>query len=86
MKFDEAPFAINAQVNAQGLAVIEIEKHLFADCPGFGEFLVRDELCARGEAALRRIYCQFLTGKKFVETVCYSVDCVTLGHLELNFA
>ena len=73
-------------MNAQGLAVVEVEKHLFADRPGFGELLVRDELGARGEAALRRVDGQFLTGKQFVETVCDSMDCVTLGHLENYFA
>ena len=42
----EAPFAIYAEVNAQGLAVVEVEKHLFADGPSFVELLVRDEFGA----------------------------------------
>ena len=73
-------------MNAQGLAVIEVEEHLLTDCPGFGEFASRNQFGACCEATLRGIYGQFLTGKQFVETVCYSMDCVTLGHLEKYFA
>jgi hypothetical protein len=45
-KLYETPFAIDTKVNAEGLTLIEVEKHLFADCPGFGEFASRDELGA----------------------------------------
>jgi hypothetical protein len=33
-------------VNAKGLAVLEVEEHLFADSPSFGELVVGDKFGA----------------------------------------
>lgn len=46
LELGEAPFAVDAKMDAKRSAVVEVEKHLFADGPGFGELSFGDEFGA----------------------------------------